>query len=350
MDIWVRTMSSEYRRDSDVPRLRDESAGDAERGGPPQAPQATDAKTELFDGKAASGPAKDALGPRPTLGALIGWYAGRLQELRSRRQGIDRHLISLAGQPIAKKVANSLTASVLVQHAQSRLLAGAKPSTIGVDLSLISTVLEAAKEANIVSLDLEVVSDARRRCRRDGLVGSSDKSARRITDNELKALSDHFTREDGRLELPMQDLMWFALHSTRRVSEICRLEWQDNEPNNQSGLVRDGSRPHEPNALHKRFRMTREAWDIVNRQPRHGQYIFPYKPRSIGIAFSRACMVLGVTELTFDNLWHEGIIRLFERGLSVAQVREHALCDTLETLQRCQEIARPHLRQGGMLR
>jgi hypothetical protein len=58
MDIWVRTVSSEYRRDSDVPRLRDESAGDAERGGPPQAPQATDAKTELFDGKAASGPAE----------------------------------------------------------------------------------------------------------------------------------------------------------------------------------------------------------------------------------------------------------------------------------------------------
>lgn len=46
--------------------------------------------------------------------------------------------------------------------------------------------------------------------------------------------------------------------------------------------------------------MTRDAWDIVNRQPRSGQYIFPYKPRSIGIAFSRACMVLGVTELTFD--------------------------------------------------
>lgn len=52
-------------------------------------------------------------------------------------------------------------------------------------------------------------------------------------------------------------------------------------------------------------------------------------------------MVLGVTELTFDHLRHEGIIRLFERGLNVAQVREHALCDTLETLQRCQEIACP---------
>ena len=85
----------------------------------------------------------------------------------------------------------------------------------------------------------------------------------------------------------MPDLMWFALHSTRRVSEICRLEWQDKDPNSQSGLVRDSSRPHESNAPHKRFRMTREAWDIVNRQPRHDQFIFPYKPRSIGIAFSR---------------------------------------------------------------
>lgn len=33
-----------------------------------------DAKTELFDVKGASGHANDALGRRPTLGALIGWY------------------------------------------------------------------------------------------------------------------------------------------------------------------------------------------------------------------------------------------------------------------------------------
>jgi hypothetical protein len=160
-------MSSEHRRNSDVPRLRDESTGNADAIGPAQTPPARDAKIELFDGEGTLGHPKDVLGRRPTLGALIGWYAGRLQELRSRREGIGRHLISLAVQPIARKVANSLTTSVLVQHAQSRLLAGAKPSTIGVDLSFISTVLEAAKEANIVSLDLEVVSEARRRCRRD---------------------------------------------------------------------------------------------------------------------------------------------------------------------------------------
>ena len=140
-------------------------------------------------------------------------------------------------------------------------MAGAKPSTIGVDLNLIRTVLEAAKEANIASLDLEVIYEARRRCRRDGLTGNGDKSERRITDNELKDLEDYFSRENGRMELPMWDLMWFALHSTRRVSEICRLEWHDNDPSNQSGLVHDALQPHEPTAIHKRFRMTREAQD-----------------------------------------------------------------------------------------
>jgi hypothetical protein len=48
--------------------------------------------------------------------------------------------------------------------------------------------------------------------------------------------------------------------------------------------------------------------------------------------------------VTFDNLRREGMIRLFERGLTLAQVREHAVCDTLETLQRCHAAARHDLR------
>jgi integrase len=219
-----------------------------------------------------------------------------------------------------------------------------KPSTVGVDFSLIRSVLEAAKDAGIISLDLEVVDEARKHCKRDGLISSSEKSARRITREELKELDCYFARDNGRMELPMRDLMWFALHSTRRVSEICRLEWQDNDPNERTALVRDALRPHEPNARHKRFMMTREAWEIVNRQPRPNEYIFPYQARSIGIAFGRACMALDITDLTFDNLRREGMIKLFECGLSLAEVRKYALCDTVETLQRCQAIARPDMR------
>jgi integrase len=219
-----------------------------------------------------------------------------------------------------------------------------KPSTVDIDLSLIRTVLKAATEASIISIDLQVVDETGRRCRRDGLIGGSDRSGQRISEKELKDLDRYFAREDGRAELPMGDLMWFALHSTRRVSEICRLEWRDNDPNEQTGLVRDASRPQEPTARHKKFKMTYEAWSIVNRQRRATEYIFPDKAGSIGIAFARACLALDIADVTFDNLRREGMIRLFERGLTLAQVREHALCDTLETPQRCQAAARPDLR------
>ena len=41
------------------------------------------------------------------------------------------------------------------------------------------------------------------------------------------------------------------------------------------------------------------------------------------------------------------MIRLFERGMSISEVRQHSLCDTLDTLQRCQAAASPNLRTQG---
>lgn len=108
--------------------------------------------------------------------------------------------------------------------------------------------------------------------------------------------------------------------------------------------------PYSPTTLaarHRRFRMTKDAWAIIERQPRSSEYIFPYKAKSIGIAFKRACTAVGTPNLTFDNLRREGMIHLFERGMNISEVRQHSLCDTLETLQRCQAAAKPNLRTQG---
>jgi hypothetical protein len=136
---------------------------------------------------------QDLLGRRPTLGALVGWYAEQLQASRSRREGIDRHLLSLVGQPIARKVANTLTPEALVRHAQGRRELGIKPSTIGVDFSLIRTVLEAAKDANSISLDLDVVDRAKRLCKSDGLISSNAKAARRPTQSAAPSVAQIFS-------------------------------------------------------------------------------------------------------------------------------------------------------------
>lgn len=119
---------------------------------------------------------KTLLGRRPTLGALIGWYVGLLPRSRSRRRGIDGHLLSPAGLHIARRVGHALTTESLVEHARRRRASGIHPFTIGVDFSLIRAVLESAKEHNLISLDLEVVDRARQRCKTDGLISRNTQS------------------------------------------------------------------------------------------------------------------------------------------------------------------------------
>ena len=72
----------------------------------------------------------------------------------------------------------------------------------------------------------------------------------------------------------MADVMWF---SARREGEICRLRWADNNSRTRIGLVRDLKHPTHKIGNHRRFRYTQEDWQIVMRQPRAGEFIFPYK-------------------------------------------------------------------------
>lgn len=335
-------MASNYKDDAGVPKPPREGIGAVQNSQNQNAPDTASANLS------APPPAKPIFGRRPTLGDLIGWYAGSILQANQRRHGSHRQLVSLTAHPIAKKVADKLTAVALVHHAQDRRGLGTSPVTIAEDFNLIHAVLEAARCEGLVELDLTFFKEARRQCRLDKLIVYRAEAPPRVTDLELSNLTVYFTRDTQRAELPMNDLMWFAIHSTRRVSEICRLEWQDNDDRDHTGLVRDSLRPHDAAARHRRFKMTTDAWSIIERQPRSSEFIFPYKAKSIGIAFKRACIAVGTPDLTFDHLRREGMIRLFERGMNISEVRQHSLCDTLETLQRCQAAAAsPNLQTHG---
>jgi integrase len=318
-------MASKYKDDSGVPEPPHDG-GAVQNSQNQNAPDAASANLSFLQ------PAKPIFGRRPTLGDLIGWYAGSILQTKQRRHGSHRQLVSLTVHPVARKVADKLTAAALVHHAQERRGTGTSPLTIAEDFKLIHAVLEAARYEGLIALDLTFFNEARRLCRHDKLIVYRAEVPPRVTDQQLSNLTVYFTGDTQRAELPMNDLMWFAIHSTRRVSEICRLEWQDTKHRDLTGLVRDSLRPHDAAAKHRRFRMTKHAWAIIERQPRLSEFIFPYKAKSIGIAFMRACTAVGTPDLTFDNLRREGMIRLFERGMSISEVREHALCDTPETL------------------
>jgi len=130
----------------------------------------------------------------------------------------------------------------------------------------------------------------------------------------------------------MADIMWFAIYSARRESEICGLRWIDNDARTPTGLVRDLKHPRHKLANHRRFQYTQEAWHIALRQPSTGAFIFPYKAASIKEAFLRACRKLGIDNLHFHDLRHEATSRLFERGYEIHEVQQFTLHSSWQQL------------------
>ena len=63
-----------------------------------------------------------------------------------------------------------------------------------------------------------------------------------------------------------------------------------------------------------------DPMDVIMRQPRRAQLIFPYRPASVSTAFTRAVQHLGIQDLHFHDLRHHACSLLFEAGFQIEQV------------------------------
>lgn len=282
--------------------------------------------------------------PRP-LRDLIRWYIDTFRGVSKWQRSKQTHLEFLERHKIGEHNALGLTSTSLVKHIQSRRAAGAGPATVANDLTWIGVVLRAAKSVEGIAVRPSVALEARTACRELRLIAKSRRRDRRPTLDELARLDAFFASRDRRAEIPMRDILWFAVHSARRQSEICGLEWADNDVGSRSGLVRDAKHPREREGNHKRFKYTAEAWQIVQRQPQNVKFIFPYNPKSTGAAFTRACHLLGIQNLRFHDLRHEATSRLFERGYQIHEVAQFSLHDSWNELKRYTNLRPQNVRE-----
>lgn len=265
-----------------------------------------------------------------TVGDLIRWYLRTFEKRYNWRRSKSDHLRFLARQSVARLNASTLTADELRQYVWQRRAMGASEATALSDLSRISVVLTAAKKAGGTSAHPEVVEEALSECHENGLLTNGAKRTRRPTSSEIDRL-DQFFQNRSRGEIPMHDILWFAIHSARQESEICQLVWLDLDPKTQTGCVSIVSKQG-AGAKRQRFRFTDEAWAIAQRQPVTNERIFPYHPQSIGKAFRIACQALGIDDLSFRDLRFDAAVRLFEKGLSIFEVAEITLIQSQSTL------------------
>ena len=154
-----------------------------------------------------------------SLAALIRWYVESFYELSGWQRTKQTSLEFLENHEFGKVNALGLTTAMLIDHVRRRR------------------------------------ADA---CRELRLVGRSKKRDRRPTPDELVRLHDYFSRRDDRAEIPMNDIMDFAIESARRQSEICRLENADNCAKTHTGVVRDAKHPRHKEGNHRRFKYTPE--------------------------------------------------------------------------------------------
>jgi len=219
-----------------------------------------------------------------------------------------------------------------------------KPQTVGNYMSHLGAVFAVARPMWGYELDQQAFRDAATVAARMGLTSKSDKRERRPTLDELGKLLTFFEERQKRAPqaVPMVKVILFAIFSTRRQEEITRIRWEDYEPGNKRVMVRDMKNPGQKVGNHVWCDLPPEAMAVIDSMPKKQDRIFPYGTDAISAAFTRACKVLGIEDLTFHDLRHEGASRLFEIGWDiphVATVTGHRSWNSLKRYS--------HIRQTG---
>lgn len=196
------------------------------------------------------------------------------------------------------------------------------PATALNYLSHLSGVFSTARPLWGYPLNSLAMQDAQKVCLTMGFVSKPEERTRRPSPEELDKLMTHFQRatEADSRTMPMHIVTAFAIFSTRRQAEICRITWNDYEPEHKRVLVRKMKNPGEKRGLDTWVELPAPCRAIIDAMPREQNRIFPFNSDTVSRRFTEACKFLGIDDLHFHDLRHEGTSRLAEMGLTVPQL------------------------------
>lgn len=277
--------------------------------------------------------------PDPTLAKVIDQY---LQESKRDYGKTKRQVLrTIQASGLGSMKCSEIGSAQILEFAQSL---NTLPQTVGNYLAHLASVFAIARPAWGYPLDKTAIDDARTVGRKMGVTSRSKQRQRRPELDELDKLMEHYAimqrkRSDA---IPMQDIIRFAIFSTRRLDEITRIVWEDLDEARGEIIVRDMKHPGEKIGNDVRVNVPPEAMAIIKKQPTKTGRIFPFNGDSISASFTRSCPILGIEDLHFHDLRHEGISRLFEMGATIPQAATVSGHRSWASLKRYS-----HIRQAG---
>ena len=257
--------------------------------------------------------------------------------------------------PIAQHIITKIKSTHIAEHVAQRKVGvdklGLSPiasSTLQHELLHIRGVLSHAAVMWDIDIDLNAFDKATSQLRKTRQISASKKRDRLPTNEELDLLTKYFFEKWSRANYsyPMHLIIWFAIYSCRREAEITRMELTDYDQHNQLWKIRDLKNPAGSRGNHKEFHVLSPCKQIIdllmnsdirNRMLKRGysaEYLIPLSPKTIGGEFRKACKILGIEDLKFHDLRHEGCTRLAEQGFTIPQIQQVSLHDSWGSLER----------------
>ncbi|MBN6741936.1 tyrosine-type recombinase/integrase [Acidithiobacillus sp. MC6.1] len=290
---------------------------------------------------------EEAMRPSSTLpiGKMIDRYIEEKQTVEPLGRSKLQHLLLLRRLPIADCIASELDAPRLISHIRSRRVSGTGPSTALNDLIWLRVIYRYARAAWGIPLSMEAIGDATELCRVERLVARSRKRKRRLKREEIERICERFLSLGYRKSSPpMYLIFWFAIYSCRRQSEIMSMRLSDYDQDRGIWLVRDIKNPGGSQGNHQWMHITDALLPVINatiedvdlvarRKTMQDDRLFPFDPKTIGSYWTRHMQILGIEDLHFHDLRHEGCSRLAEDGLSIPDIQRISLHESWSSLQ-----------------
>jgi integrase len=266
-----------------------------------------------------------------TVAAYCRRYIMDSEQPGSKEMGASQRyiLMAMGRSPIGAVQLTDLKAQHFVDHCRWRIARGVQPQTVKQDVVYLAVVLRHAVQIwDAPESCFTAYVRARPLLVKQRLIGGGQPRTRRPTQDEIDRICAHFDAQakHKQTRIPMRAIVEFSLLTARRISETCRIRWEDLDTEKRTCIVRD-LKNSRGKGFHDVFPLLGKSWDIVMAQPRRDDEprIFPYVAKSCGAAYTRAKKKLGIKGLRLHDNRRDCISRMFEDGYSVPEVAKLSL-------------------------
>jgi integrase len=258
-----------------------------------------------------------------TIAQLIDRYTEEKQAIREWGRTKTADLKRLK-KDLGAHRASTITKKQIVDYFRKRQRDGSGPVVIASQVGYLFGVFKTARSLWHLDVPVPVIELARQALREHDIAGASMSRDRRVSDEELQALITYYEGGGKTTDIPMADVIRFCVATGMRISEVCRLEWEDLDEKAKTIVIHDRKHPRKKIGNDQVVPLLNatgfDAFEIAKRQPRTKARIFPYNHKTVVTYFPRAVRALGFKDLHLHDLRHEAISRLFAAGYRIEQV------------------------------